>query len=231
MSASTDYVIVGENAGSKADKATKLGVPVIDETRFENSSSKRIVFNLIVYTSPGETSGRCLITCCRGRKKPVVIDEYGSCRYLPHRGPAMMVRNITIYSSVHAVSELELWGGPYFEATTTTINFPGHWLLELFSQVGCILHAFASQSDFVSLEHKPVLREVRNLEYKAAIKPPCRLIAVVKAEAHTKRRWDFAATAYVDGELVARGRFLGVLVSKKILERMYAKKSNGGSVR
>ena len=34
VSASTDYVIVGENAGSKADKATKLGVPVIDETQF-----------------------------------------------------------------------------------------------------------------------------------------------------------------------------------------------------
>ena len=165
--------------------------------------------------------------------KPVVIDEYTDlCRYLPHRGPAMMVRNITIYSSVHAVSELELWGGPYFEGHYDDDPiFPGHWLLELFSQVGCILHAFASQSDFVSLEHKPVLREVRNLEYKAAIKPPCRLIAVVKAEAHTKRRWDFAATAYVDGELVAKGSFLGVLVSKKVLERMYVKKSNGGSVR
>ncbi len=35
VSASTDYVVAGENAGSKADKAAKLGVPVIDEAAFK----------------------------------------------------------------------------------------------------------------------------------------------------------------------------------------------------
>lgn len=34
VSASTDYVVVGENAGSKAEKATKLGVPIFDEAAF-----------------------------------------------------------------------------------------------------------------------------------------------------------------------------------------------------
>jgi DNA ligase (NAD+) len=34
VSKKTDYVVVGENAGSKADKAEQLGVPVLDEKRF-----------------------------------------------------------------------------------------------------------------------------------------------------------------------------------------------------
>ncbi|RYB95274.1 NAD-dependent DNA ligase LigA [Nocardioides oleivorans] len=34
VSKKTDYVVVGENAGTKADKAEQLGVPVLDEDRF-----------------------------------------------------------------------------------------------------------------------------------------------------------------------------------------------------
>ena len=34
MSKSTSYVVVGENAGSKAAKAEDLGVPVLDEAGF-----------------------------------------------------------------------------------------------------------------------------------------------------------------------------------------------------
>ncbi|MDR7255370.1 DNA ligase (NAD+) [Nocardioides sp. BE266] len=34
VSKNTDYVVVGENAGSKADKAEQLGVPVLDEDQF-----------------------------------------------------------------------------------------------------------------------------------------------------------------------------------------------------
>ena len=34
VSKKTDYVVVGENAGSKADKAAELGVPVLDEAGF-----------------------------------------------------------------------------------------------------------------------------------------------------------------------------------------------------
>ena len=35
VSKNTDYVVVGENAGTKADKAESLGVPVLDEAGFE----------------------------------------------------------------------------------------------------------------------------------------------------------------------------------------------------
>jgi DNA ligase (NAD+) len=35
VSKNTDYVVVGENAGSKADKAEQLGVPILDEDGFE----------------------------------------------------------------------------------------------------------------------------------------------------------------------------------------------------
>ncbi|MGB9013576.1 MAG: BRCT domain-containing protein, partial [Aeromicrobium sp.] len=35
VSKKTDYVVVGENAGSKADKADQLGVPILDEAAFE----------------------------------------------------------------------------------------------------------------------------------------------------------------------------------------------------
>ena len=35
VSKKTDFVVVGENAGTKADKAEQLGVPVLDEAGFE----------------------------------------------------------------------------------------------------------------------------------------------------------------------------------------------------
>ena len=34
MSKKTDYVVIGENAGSKADKAEQLGVKILDEAGF-----------------------------------------------------------------------------------------------------------------------------------------------------------------------------------------------------
>jgi DNA ligase (NAD+) len=35
VSKKTDYVVVGESAGSKADKAAELGVPILDEAGFK----------------------------------------------------------------------------------------------------------------------------------------------------------------------------------------------------
>jgi len=35
VSKSTDYVVVGDNAGSKADKAEQLKVPILDEGGFK----------------------------------------------------------------------------------------------------------------------------------------------------------------------------------------------------
>jgi DNA ligase (NAD+) len=35
VSKNTDYVVVGENAGSKADKAEQLGIPILDEAGFD----------------------------------------------------------------------------------------------------------------------------------------------------------------------------------------------------
>jgi DNA ligase (NAD+) len=41
VSSSTDFVVVGESPGSKADKARKLGVEIIDETEFLNRLGKK----------------------------------------------------------------------------------------------------------------------------------------------------------------------------------------------
>jgi DNA ligase (NAD+) len=40
VSKSTDYVLAGEEAGSKLDRARELGVPVIDEAGFEGLLSQ-----------------------------------------------------------------------------------------------------------------------------------------------------------------------------------------------
>ena len=36
VSKKTDYVVIGENAGSKADKAQSLGIPVLTELEFKD---------------------------------------------------------------------------------------------------------------------------------------------------------------------------------------------------
>ncbi len=36
MSKKTDYVVVGDNAGSKAEKAEQLGVRILDEDGFKS---------------------------------------------------------------------------------------------------------------------------------------------------------------------------------------------------
>ena len=35
ISKKTDYLVAGENAGTKLDKAKKLGVPIISEAEFD----------------------------------------------------------------------------------------------------------------------------------------------------------------------------------------------------
>ena len=35
VSKKTDYVVVGDNAGTKAEKAEQLGVPILDEAAFK----------------------------------------------------------------------------------------------------------------------------------------------------------------------------------------------------
>ena len=40
MSKKTDYVVVGDTPGSKADKAEQLGVPVLDEDAFRTLLEK-----------------------------------------------------------------------------------------------------------------------------------------------------------------------------------------------
>ena len=45
VSKKTDYVLAGEEAGSKLDKAQKLGVTVITEQEFENMINKKLKTN------------------------------------------------------------------------------------------------------------------------------------------------------------------------------------------
>ena len=55
MSKKTDYVVVGDNAGSKADKAEQLGVPMLDEAGFKRLLERRPVSRL----SPPARRLRC----------------------------------------------------------------------------------------------------------------------------------------------------------------------------
>ena len=41
MSKKTDFVVVGENAGTKADKAEQLGVPILDEDAVHGAARRR----------------------------------------------------------------------------------------------------------------------------------------------------------------------------------------------
>ncbi len=63
VSKSTDYVVVGDNAGSKADKAEQLGVPILDEAGFkallEDRSDRTVAEVRRRFSTPEPRSLRC----------------------------------------------------------------------------------------------------------------------------------------------------------------------------
>ena len=72
VSKKTDYVVVGENAGSKADKAEQLGVPVLDEAGFKQLLEARTRARLCVtarirQSSAGAGAGGCAAAGARRR--------------------------------------------------------------------------------------------------------------------------------------------------------------------